>query len=1700
MDTFYRPFLESDSDTESDGYTTDESELPGKNSLVRGGSLVAPGHGRGLIKDEPNTKSTGTKFEDQPVKNSNLFMINSRDRDTNTYPQPTFFTLRLPRVFKNVKKIDISQLNLLNSFFNFAATSGNTYMYVQEQGRSPPIKIQIRDGTYSADDLVTELTNALNSTPLFADITLGNFINEFQATGNYGLLFNTPGQATSTIPAASIYDSLTQTYPQGQTINDIISRYFKITENVGTLNYSYNQALVAYYYPVMKEMIIANVSFDASIAFATVTDAYTYLVFFFTGLDDEKVLALASDSANQKLFEEYRYQNTFNVSLVNAYICKYNTKQGRLVINAPSLNASISSDLTTQYTSYLTTLVLGFTTSDGNTFQDVNDFNSQYYGITNSNSALISMYNFIQTRFTNQFGINFGTYSAEFYSSLDNEITLYNILNRYGWSQTLTPGISASTITSNAAAPQVTTLLSNIIIPMPSIIQSQFISTYAISGNLSFSNAGENTLGYIDVPFTIAPTTYHRITFNTQFRQTISMMTIPRYITNQSTTNDILYAMGPNTTPLLYDNRDNSSTFYNRVDISGNSLFNVYQIDQNMFNTEEYMRAENRWIQYMKSQILAGQRLQPGNVNYGKYPPINDIGITSYRPYAFFQVNAAEYLSEDKAHFNITFYVETQDGSNFPVPIMIVAYKDRAAFMADSQLTLNGVPDAENPQNYMSIAAYDTSINSAQMVVDVNNNQEIYFQVHIQGTAVPSSLPLRVFSLLTDVYGTYTIANRTDLFNMPYTLGALETQNTPASKEYQDPNESIYNSSIRLGYDISGVSNNLLDYMIHTGNNYYDPIAISDYIGNAKTGLQYQFVLSNAGAAQPPPSMSSWSLFFGSNSSNVILDTYNTIDNVYLSSLQKPKTILQNKFTLVNWFNPANPNNPEVYLTPRSTINGITNYSEYIGQSSIFLPAMNIPPLPTDASTFSNYEDINGFSGLSFFLEPNQIVHLDTLVLKFVYTQPSADSANVLFTRTSSQMSLTNKVNTGALYRNQTTHPQKPNNDWDDSYLLNRQNIKIGVFETALISSISTSLINLSNAITSLTLSQITQVTNYQYSPGTSRTREPDWGTYYKYSFSELDQTVWGVSASSFIQHQVSADFAPSFVSGSSTYTNYFLTNPNIINYSYLPRSFGIAPSVANSPNPAADVPNSYTLVPFVFNPLSSTYQVGCFHGLSFTLQPCLPSTHLTGASPYSGPMGPFGWEMNANGLLKQMPSTYYWNTKLSYTTLDLKYDPATDLSAFGGYAGISGELQDTMLFIYANPKETDLDLADVSTMRKTDEGTKDYWMWGQERNTNYSQYDSHSGYNNLSYLYNYTVRNANTYATHVRGYDPIPQFTTGVRFIGKNYTDFGALTFRELIKEIAALSNYTPITDISGSYYNSLLVNQGTNFEYTSIISTNEQALNNACGKFSHTYADALINFDRSFSTTQTFGKTNTFAGITYTFSSFSEAIHRYDTFFSTTRASLAIYNVILSTVQGQLGDYVNTRYGNILPSSIITRNRTTDPLPFSLLFSTGLVSSSLKAQHDEWGLGYNLGFNKADTPIRTTATSDTFIRIVQSYIYLRLNPELNLNTMAVSGKESLADCRESAGQEAKAFSKILLNNFGSFSSTAVIRPKEFNPVLGKYEVITCQLTDKYGNQLNSTDCEYDFVLQIDELTNGPKDSSSLLGTTSDLDVYKAR
>ena len=1736
MAAFYKPYLsdDSDSETDSDGYTSEESLLnvPGKAPPVQTGMAAQFG-------DITPITSGGGKFEFKESRNTTLFTVNSRDRDATLYPQPTHFTIRLPRPFKNVASVNISQLNLLNSFFNFTKNGGNTYMDVYEVGRTNKFgdsnitTVKIRDGSYSVDDLVNELTNAMNATPLFADITLGDFINGFQATGDYTLLFNTPGNV--------VYDSLTQTYDSNQTIQDIVARYFQIAKTLGTLNFTYVECLVAYYYPVMKEMIITN---NPNVPFTTpalppgYSSWYDYLVFAFTGLDDPYVTQILNSpsygAANQAIFDQYRYQNTFNTALVNKYNCSYNARQGRLNITAPSLNPSIQNDLNTQYNFYLNSLVI-----QSGQFTDVNDFNNQYSAISYSNSVALELYNFIQSRFMSNFAVNFGQYTASFFGNSNNNIQLYSPLNRFGWNTTLSPAVSESPIYSNAIPSQVSTLWENIVINKSLITQNSFVSTLTVPqfsfGQLAFSNSGESQLGYTDIVFTQQPTSYNRIRFSTRCRQDISIMTIPRYIDSRESSTNMVYNLGSTLTQTsrLYDVRTPGKTFI-LTDISGNVSFNMFSVNQSMFSSVDYMRSLNEWLNpdNLTPQILAGTRIQSTDINFNKQAASSDLSLKSYRPFIFFQVNAAEYPVEPNARFNIRFYIETQDSSLFGTPLTVTWYRDRAGFMADVTNLLSGNFNADDPRNYFvsDTTTFNRDISGAYMEVPVNNAQATYFSIHVQSANnLPSSIPIRVFALLADNYGEYTIASVEDRYDMPFSsilFSLAEQENTPYSKVFQNPTKSIYSTSIfQLGYDISGVSNNFLDYIIQSQNfNYfYDPNNITDYLNGSSTGLRYYFVDETNGSTQPPPTLSNtWSLYFGSNSSNAIYDSYNQDGTTYLSASQAPSSLvagMTNEFLLVNWFKAGATLGPyERFLYP----NVNSEYYSQINISSIFIPCINTPTTNTDMAP-PDFQDISGFCGMSFFLPPNQVVKLDSFLIKFAYTQPSSDPNNINYTRLNSPLVSSNNVfYNQCSYQNRTSYIQSSNSasDWDDWYLYNRRNTKLGVFPTASINGANVSSLQLSNALCTFTLDKITQVNSYQNQSGTLLTREPEWGTYYTYNIETQPTALWDVSGVTFSDPSqfywystliAPADFAPTYTAGNMSYSSFFLTHAQIFNYTYLPRTYGISPAVGNATYTTlpyastytADIPNSYTIVPFYNDPATSNWCIGSFYGVSYTEQPALPSTSIAGSAPYAGPPGGFGWMVQPNSTIQMVSSVgslFYWNTKIQYETVDLQYDPATDLSDFGGYEGIQSEYQDTMLFFYKNTSN-DADFNDISFTRLT----QSYWMWGQESNSKYKYFDDNNGYNFLSYLHDKPLSTTvPEYAIHVRAYDPIPQFTTGIRFIGKNYTDFGTPTLGEIATEISSLAGYTPISDaLAGTYVNNLystMTNGLPNYgPYASTISANDAIRLGNGNYFSHEYADALIAFEQTFSTSVLFGLKVGYTGVPFTFSSFSDCLNQYMSFYSTTQASLTTYTTILSTATGELSDYTTIRYGNILPSSVLTRNRITDPLTFQLLLSTSLVQP-YKSQYDQWGLGWNLGFNKRDTPPSVSVTSDTFIRIVQDYIYLQLNPEFNINSVAVSGKEDRSMCLDSAGQEAKYFSKIILNDFASYCRTAVQQAKQFNPVLGKYETLSCQLVDKNGNNISSIDCEYDFVLEVTEISTKPADTASLLTTTADLNVYSSK
>jgi hypothetical protein len=1709
--TYYAPYLsDNESDTSSVSSDSEDEFTPDapRMEFGRGPTQMTYVPFANAKEQAPLTGTTKNPTSDS--RNTNLIVISSRDRDTSVYPNPTFFTIRLPRVYRNISQINLTEIALLNSFFNFRADKGNLTLPLKESGR-PAFNVNIRQGSYTADQLVSELNSALNQTPLFANIGFQAFKNQFKNTGDFTILFNEPN--------GQIFNYQTQQYDTATTKGDIVARYFVQNTAFGVLNFTNLQCLIAYYYPCIKEMVLRNIPFDlheteyqALPAYSLYTNPIDYILFGFTGLDDPYIRILVQDSANLILFDAFHQQNTFLVYPVNQYVCSYDSRIGRFRITAPSINTSISSDISNQYNNFLN--ILSYNYGYNGLSDLVNSLNSN----TNLKGVRLEFYNFIHKQFTDYFGINFGVYGADFFVDTNNQIQLYNTKDKLGWisdSNNL-PDTFISSFPQRL--PDVPVYWPNLKIPFSTVTDGfstiNFVSTYNL-GTLNFPDSSEYKKGFIDLSFNIFPTTYARVLFDTPMRQTVDIMTIPRFENERFSTNQEIYKFGSSfsETPFLFSTP--AGPILSEPFTSPDYV--MYDISHVLFKSPDYMRFQGtQWLNYVRQSL-------PIFVN--AVPSQNTINITSFRPHIFFRIIPATIHAIPNASYNIDIYVETQSENNFPVPLTLTYYKDRSAFMSDVQQDISG-NYVENELFYFQSEEFSNT-NSAKITVRVVNGQYGYFMVNIgeNAVALPGNLPLRVFAVNSDFFSisSITSANDLDFRLLPWLSTNSQTQLyediTPASDIFNDPLTYIFSTAsdfFQLGYDSNNISNNFLDYMIQgTDNTYYDPKNIEDYLDNELTGLRYVLKLNEGGEPTPAPETTNWELYFPLGTTNTIEDTYTT------EFLSTGATILtsdyQNEHTLVNWFNPIG-GVTEYYLNsiPEGNLNYVLDYNISSISSNtvpVFQTCVNkLNPLQTDSYAYSNIEN-SGTVGIQFFLPPSEIVKLREMTLKFAYTSPtfrdvgatSPITRSLFYSQISSYgIKLSTFVVPGSFYTTQNSDPDADTvfDSWDDWYLPNRRNLKIGVFPTDQISSLHISSVLLENSIGTLTLNKICQVANYSYAPFNLRTREPDWGTYYTYTYSPTQKNLYDVAtidmygdSQNWRSTVVGADYIPTFIDATGEYQGYFLTHSTINNYNNLPRNYGIADSVGYMMRFSSmmtswmlDIPNSYTAIPFYYNESTLMWEVGSFSGLTYTTEPMVPTPSTLGANPYFGPMGHLQFTLTTASTftINSTPFVFYtaptyFNSKLTFEKLDNCYNPSRDLSSFGNISSISNELQDTRIFFYEN-LSTNLDYVDIY------ESTTKRMLYGFEKASNYLYRDDNSGYNFLSYLPNLTVRssfNGSTceYAVHVRAQVPTVDFTSGIRISGKNFTDFGLVSLGELVSEITQLNGYVPIGPSAAYSFltTDTAVIYNSTFNYVDLIDNNNNIRYNSLigNYFTHDYADQVMLFDRQFSVgTVTFGINllTSYPGVSFTFNNFSTALSSYIGFYDATFSNFSTINGVYNEANELIQIYISTTYSGILPPQFIERARYTDPLTFQLLFSTSLVSPYNTA-FDEWGLGWNLGFAKRDTELAVSHVSDTFIRIVADYLYLQLNQAYSMNGVSATEKENLALTREAMGQDRRYFAKIILNSFAGISRVAVQLPKEFSPPIQKFDTLEFQLVDKYGRPVTNSDCDSDMVLQVTEV-----------------------
>lgn len=760
-----------------------------------------------------------------------LFLLDSINRDKTAFPQPTSFTLKLPRLYKNVKSIQLTEVKLLCSFYYFSAIKSNIYLPIIEKGRENitiyndrPLTelIQIRQGTYGINDLLNEIQTELNYTPLFYDFPNGfnDFINSFSINGDYSVNFNQPGD--------TYYDSLNSKYIQNPTVN-LITSYYWGSRYAQIESYTINQLKVAYYYPVLYEVFLDNIDLSARSSLNLNTPPgllgigetpYTHIVFNMSGINDNIALYLINQ--NISVLDTYRVNHTFRYSLVNRYQVAYDTNSLQVNITTITLNTSLVNLINNTGSIALTTAL----NKNGLSTQDYSALNNT---INQGNIVYTDMFKYIQTQLTNYLGIPFATYSPDFFNNINNIIYFqdgrYATGIRAGYTAEFlqtAPSLITSTskIYSNSPAYWPNINASNGYKGINSNINTSIIPYNLINKNFEFdANAIDTTSFYfntiqssksVDIIVNILPAQYNIIKFRSPVRQTLQVETLPL--------------------PYYYRYSDYNSNglFKGVLDLNKNNVPQKYFDLSYAFvytSTNKFMDNSN----YSKNllQTSFGQRYDLSILNSTAYKmntQLNHLQFEFIAPYPQ-DITSGIYVNNTSLSMvsMLTGNISTMFSDNFS----LFVYHDRAAFMAD---LLN--KRSENPLHYIKESRVNTSNSDVTINFSTFSGHTYYTIFRSDNVSCSNTLikPVVYYNdsnytkIKTDYVTFDPNANPLDLSNVTnypfvtnYNKDFLRLP-SHSSISGLNPGSSTFSISLNtkgppIGYDISGVSNDLTDYI-----------------------------------------------------------------------------------------------------------------------------------------------------------------------------------------------------------------------------------------------------------------------------------------------------------------------------------------------------------------------------------------------------------------------------------------------------------------------------------------------------------------------------------------------------------------------------------------------------------------------------------------------------------------------------------------------------------------------------------------------------------------------------------------------------------------------------------------------------------------------------------------------------------------------
>ena len=328
----------------------------------------------------PDTNVTSlagyTYFEPPKTTKSSLISIKSSNRDRLVYSSPYYFQIKLPRVYKKVTKFQFVQLSFPKANNTFGidglVTSTLTSIFLQlpqdilssvcistclqvinctsaangvgliEQGRTTNgtpllVSLSMPDGTYTNSQTAEELTFRANSTPPLNLISYPTFRDVFMNTRDISVLFNEPGDTFYSNANSQRYGMHTKEHIMNTYYTQHhIDRFFEISEQI---------AFVAYYFPVLKELIATNRSQPFlqtnGVPYSDIVNA---VMGPFQGLDHPLYFILCE--TNQFILDSYRRNLTFELRNINKYNISYSSQQNRYSIIHDTLHPSLARDLT----------------------------------------------------------------------------------------------------------------------------------------------------------------------------------------------------------------------------------------------------------------------------------------------------------------------------------------------------------------------------------------------------------------------------------------------------------------------------------------------------------------------------------------------------------------------------------------------------------------------------------------------------------------------------------------------------------------------------------------------------------------------------------------------------------------------------------------------------------------------------------------------------------------------------------------------------------------------------------------------------------------------------------------------------------------------------------------------------------------------------------------------------------------------------------------------------------------------------------------------------------------------------------------------------------------------------------------------------------------------------------------------------------